>query len=223
MILNWTDMARADSRISMLRARCDLLRKRVADVRAAAHAALEVERMESRIEELSEQMQNYRNALKSGPVETGVLELIEIPKMLIERRIRLGWSQTQLATALSQPRQVVSRYEGTRYASVSLRRLMQVDYILRDEEIRRWSKSDAERPKLDDERSRSVNIPPKSDDSRLSTGDSQLLSGDIRLLSDDREITQGKEKLGVVAILGSEGVACPFRAADGEFEGKDER
>ncbi|HEY9730922.1 MAG TPA: helix-turn-helix transcriptional regulator [Drouetiella sp.] len=181
MILDWGDYARAESRISMLRARCDRLRQPAADVRAAANAAIEVERLENRIDELNSHMRIYRDTLRRGPVATTVMEIIEIPDKLIARRIGLGWSQTKLAKACGQSRQVVSGYERSRFAGVSLKRLIQIDHVLRLEELRR------------------------------------------RARLDDREITQGKEKLGVVAILGSEGVACPFRAADGEFEGKDER
>jgi hypothetical protein len=61
MILDWGDYARAESRISMLRARCDRLRQPAADVRAAANAAIEVERLENRIDELNshENLQRY--------------------------------------------------------------------------------------------------------------------------------------------------------------------
>ncbi|RTL36164.1 MAG: helix-turn-helix domain-containing protein [Candidatus Melainabacteria bacterium] len=179
MILNELEYARANARIAMLKSRCDLMRRRVADPYKAAAAEIEIDRLEIRIAELTNQVRAYyrvvdRSAVVQNMSASFTQALIDIPTRLIERRIRVGWSQYDLAKACGQTRQVISGYERSRYASVSLKRLIAIDFVLRTEEIRRFG-------------------------------------------------ARGKEKLGMDAILGSDGIACPFRAADQDFEGKDER
>lgn len=179
MILNELDYARANARIAMLKSRCDLMRRRVADPYKAAAAELEIDRIERRIVELTNQLRAYSRVIDLSFVAESqrasfTQALIDIPTGLIERRLRVGWTQHDLAEACGQTRQVICRYEKSRYAGVSLKRLIAIDLVLRIEEL--------------------------------------------RLVSE-----RGKEKLGKDAILGSDGIACPFRAAVQDFEGKNER
>lgn len=54
----------------------------------------------------------------------GLLE--NLPEMLIEERIRLGFTQKQLAEKMGLKEQQIQRYEANRYQSASLRRLQEV-------------------------------------------------------------------------------------------------
>ncbi len=137
MILNGLDLARAEARITMLKGRCDRLRRRVADPKAAALATNEIARTEFRIDELTEQVRVYFALLSESGDNSRPLKLVDVPENLIKRRIRLGWSQAQFAQMLGLSRQLISRYEKSRYASVSLKRLVHVDLVLRTHERRR--------------------------------------------------------------------------------------
>lgn len=143
MILHEVDYARADAKIIMLKARCDRLRRRVADPRVAETAMVEISRVENRIEELTNHMQCYRKIVRERSAQQeqapliASIALIDIPDRLIERRLKLGWTHAKLATATGLTRQSVSRYEHTRYAGVALKRLIYIDHVMRIEEIRR--------------------------------------------------------------------------------------
>jgi hypothetical protein len=137
MIFHERDYASASARIAILKGRCDRLRKRVADPRAAEAANKEVAKLEKRIDELVYQQQHYSDVLSKQVPPAATLVLIDIPTNLIERRLRLGWSQADLGLAAGQERQAITRYETTRYASASLKRLIHIDHVLRKEEIRR--------------------------------------------------------------------------------------
>ena len=136
MILNGNDFARTRVRISMLKGRCDRLRRRIADPRQAKAAQAEIATVENRIVELSEQIRTYLRLLNDCGTIPEVVTLIDVPDTLIQRRIRLGMSQADLGEASGQTRQCISRYERTLYASVSLARLIQIDSLLRAEEVR---------------------------------------------------------------------------------------
>jgi hypothetical protein len=141
MILNMRDLTIADARITMLKSRCDYLRRRIANPGEAASARAEVERMEKRIGELREQIIYYRELVSNSPrsnQDSSFYEnigqdfcLSEIPQLLIKRRICLRLTQAQLAKAAGASRQMIARYERTRYAAVSLKRISHIDAILR--------------------------------------------------------------------------------------------
>lgn len=142
MILHQLDYARARATIVMLEARCDRLRRRVADPRAAESAMNEVARVEKRIEDLKAQMRNYLDLVTKKSRQSNIfLSFIDIPDQLIGRRLSLGWSQDDLASAVKQHRQIISRYEVTRYASASLKRLIAIDLVMTAEEIKRFGNS----------------------------------------------------------------------------------
>lgn len=136
MIVNTRDLAKAYAVISMLKSRCDLLSRRIANPSEAAHAISEITRMRKRVDELSDELRHYWTLIARTNSGTVSPSLIDIPASLIERRIRVGWSQIKLSQAIGSPRQTVAKYERTRYVSVSLKKLIQIDLILRAEEAR---------------------------------------------------------------------------------------
>lgn len=139
MILNENDFSRTNVRVSMLKGRRDRLRQRVADPHLAAAAHVEIAHLDHRIEELSAELRTYRELLSGTNTTTtpDVVTLIDVPARLIQRRIRLRMTQFDLGDAAGQTRQSISRYERTLYASASLARLIQIDSLLRTEELNR--------------------------------------------------------------------------------------
>jgi DNA-binding XRE family transcriptional regulator len=112
------------------------LRRRIANPREAAFAASEVKRMEIRIYELEQQLKQYYELINGQPLIDKdsclrFMSIHQLPDHLIKRRIRSGITQAQLARAIGSTRQVIARYERTRYASVSLKRIIQIDAVLR--------------------------------------------------------------------------------------------
>lgn len=136
MILNEYDFNRTRVSISMLKGRCDRLSLRIADPRQEASAQAEIVRVQQRIDELNEQLRTYRSLLCDRDTTSETVRLIDVPDRLIQRRLALGLTQADLGGACGQTRQCMSRYERTRYASASLARLIQVDLMLRAEEVR---------------------------------------------------------------------------------------
>jgi hypothetical protein len=143
MILNAKQLAVADAKISMLKGRCDYLRRRIANPLEAQFARDEIGRMQQRIDELEEQRRLYLSLVSRGRRASTYQRLAEISAQLIERRLSLGWSTEQLGKAVGQPRQSIALYERTRYAGVSLRRLIQIDLALLAEEVRSQAHADA--------------------------------------------------------------------------------
>ncbi|MBW8002657.1 MAG: helix-turn-helix domain-containing protein [Planctomycetes bacterium] len=103
------------------------------DIKAAAKqtkskilAKAELDALQSEYENLSLQLKEYET-LKSGTVEIfEASNLEELPSILIRARIAKGFSQRQLANALSLKEQQIQRYEAEEYASANLRRLAEV-------------------------------------------------------------------------------------------------
>lgn len=121
----------------MLKGRCDRLRLRVADPRQAAAAQAEIARVEKRIDELEAQVRSYLSLRSDKNATPEIVTLIDVPETLIQRRLRLGMTQSDLGDVCGQTRQCISRYERTLYAGASFARLIQIDSLLRAEEVRR--------------------------------------------------------------------------------------
>jgi ribosome-binding protein aMBF1 (putative translation factor) len=84
------------------------------------------EGLESQLEELREQLAEY-DILRASPASTlEFRSLDELPETLIRARIVAGLTQQALAERLGLKAQQVQRYEATRYAGISLRRLRDV-------------------------------------------------------------------------------------------------
>ncbi len=92
--------------------------------------AIEIAAVRSQMESLSEELAEYE-ALRTGNVKTlfssSVLGLADL---LVRARIARGWTQAQLAEALSIAVQQVQRYESTGYVSASLSRINDVAQAL---------------------------------------------------------------------------------------------
>jgi len=85
-----------------------------------------IEGLESQLEELREQVQQYE-ALRNGDVRRRVItSLTDVPETLIELRIVRHLTQKELARRLGLPEQQGQRYERTRYAGVAIERLQAV-------------------------------------------------------------------------------------------------
>lgn len=82
------------------------------------------------VKELKAKIEEYE-ALRFGtaPVPQ-LLVLKDIPRMLIQRRVGLGWTQEDLANRLGVRPQQVQHDEANNYASASLARLTKVARIL---------------------------------------------------------------------------------------------
>src|SRR6266446_5762131 len=102
----------------------DLERARAAiGNRKLAQARLDA--LESEREALSDQIKEYET-LKSGAVEHFRTEsLEEFPSILVRARIAKGMSQRQLAERLGVKEQQIQRYEAEKYATASLRRIIE--------------------------------------------------------------------------------------------------
>ncbi len=135
MILNGRDFVRTSVRVTMMKGQYDRLQRRIADPRAAAAARAEIACLEKRIGELSEQLRTYVSLLSGTQPTPEIVTLVDVPDTLIQRRIRLGLTQADLGNAAGQTRQCISRYERTLYASASLARVIQIDSLLRAEEV----------------------------------------------------------------------------------------
>jgi DNA-binding XRE family transcriptional regulator len=134
MILNLRDLSIAEARICMLQARCDFLDKRVADPHQAIYAKVEREKRIARIAELKAQLKLYHQLSfrRSVPIDWLYLTSIQkLPEQLIKRRIFVQLTQAELAKELGIPRQTIARYERSRYSCTSLKRIIQIDTVLR--------------------------------------------------------------------------------------------
>lgn len=93
-------------------------------------AKLELAALESEVENLSTQIQDYE-ALKSGNVSVLKADSLSgLPSILIRARIARGLSQRDLAGMLNLKEQQIQRYESDEYVSASLRRLAEVAHAL---------------------------------------------------------------------------------------------
>lgn len=91
---------------------------------------LGVDALRSQIAEIDSDIAEYE-LLKSGQVGYAeTCSLSELPRVLVQARIALGLSQSDLAAKLDMKPQQIQRYEATLYQSASLARLIEVANIL---------------------------------------------------------------------------------------------
>ena len=89
-------------------------------------ARAEEEALESMIDELNEELQDY-NRTKAGHVDMEVLYGIDkIAGTLISARIAKGLTQRQLASMVGLKEQQIQRYEARDYANVDLSRVQEI-------------------------------------------------------------------------------------------------
>jgi HTH-type transcriptional regulator/antitoxin HigA len=93
-------------------------------------AEAQLRALESEFEIVSEQIKEYE-ALRLGVVGRLVADsLSDLPLLLIKARIANGYSQRELAEKLGLKEQQIQRYEAEKYASASLRRLVEISDCL---------------------------------------------------------------------------------------------
>jgi transcriptional regulator with XRE-family HTH domain len=96
-----------------------------ADVDPRLHEAM-IDGLRHQLDDLHDELRQYDD-LREGKITKRVFtSLLDLPDALIEGRIVRRLTQKELAKRLGLPEQQVQRYEGTRYAGVSLERLQQV-------------------------------------------------------------------------------------------------
>ena len=89
-------------------------------------AGAEEDALESTIEELREELQDY-NRTKAGHVEMEVLLTVDrIAGVLISARIAKGLTQRQLASMVGLKEQQIQRYEARDYTNVDLSRVQEI-------------------------------------------------------------------------------------------------
>jgi hypothetical protein len=88
--------------------------------------------LQEAIETLTNEMIRY-GEISQGliQIDTEQLDIIaRLPQLLIEARMVLGWSQSEMADRAGMPLTQLSRYERTEYRSISLARLQLIAKLL---------------------------------------------------------------------------------------------
>ena len=89
-------------------------------------AKAEEDGLQSMIDELREELQEYERT-KQGQVDlTALISVHSVPKTLIKARIAKGLSQRQLAELVGLKEQQIQRYESNDYANVDLGRVQEI-------------------------------------------------------------------------------------------------
>jgi len=90
----------------------------------------EINALKSQITDIEAELAEY-DLLKSGQVSfSKTYALEELPRVLVQARIAVGMSQTDLAEKLGMKPQQIQRYEATGYMGASLSRLIEVSRAL---------------------------------------------------------------------------------------------
>ena len=82
--------------------------------------------LQSQIDELQEQIAEYKHLKESSVSDLKLGSLDELPSVLVKARVAQGMTQKDLAHRLGMKEQQIQRYETTRYRSASFKRIMQV-------------------------------------------------------------------------------------------------
>ena len=89
-------------------------------------AKAEEDGLQSMIDELKEELQEYEST-KQGDVDMTALTAVHmVPSTLIRARIATGLSQRQLAQLVGLKEQQIQRYESNDYSNVELRRVQEI-------------------------------------------------------------------------------------------------
>jgi ribosome-binding protein aMBF1 (putative translation factor) len=95
---------------------------------------LQEDATKSILAELKEQVVEY-DKLKKGKFRLSILDGMEtLPSNLIKARIALGWTQKDLAKRLQTTEQQIQKYESSNYESASLRRIIEIVSIMKEEQ-----------------------------------------------------------------------------------------
>lgn len=84
--------------------------------------------LDQRIADLTSQLQQAEAPDYSGMEDLRQLlsSSLSLPQSLIQARLLLGWSQSQLGKRIGMTRQQVSHYERNQYSAMSLSRCLKV-------------------------------------------------------------------------------------------------
>jgi HTH-type transcriptional regulator / antitoxin HigA len=128
MITNDRQYRTTKSELSKMRAALEAfnMEQMTAAMGHKAFAQAHFQALESEAENLFDQIREYER-LRAGSVDVWEAQsLDQLPILLIKARIASGLSQKQLAAKLGLKEQQIQRYESEKYASASLRRLIEI-------------------------------------------------------------------------------------------------
>jgi len=107
------------------------------DVRPAKHPGVhprlvkaQREALQSQLESLKQELDEYERVRASRRRFVDPAKIADLPQALIRARIAAGISQRELALRLGLKEQQIQRYEATKYASASLKRVIEVAQAL---------------------------------------------------------------------------------------------
>ena len=80
----------------------------------------------SQVEDLRRELRDYEDLRSGATSAISLTSLGNLPETLIKARVAAGMTQRALGEALGLKEQQVQRYETTRYAGASLRRVLEV-------------------------------------------------------------------------------------------------
>lgn len=78
-----------------------------------------------------EKLKEFEELARSNN-DLGLHDVPALPQRLIAGRLRLGWSQAELARRIGVSRQNVTKYEATIYAGVAFSRMCQIAALLQE-------------------------------------------------------------------------------------------
>jgi hypothetical protein len=97
--------------------------------------------IDSHIEHLKKEIDDYQSARWGRPQPIDALEILglidQIPSLLLKARLRLRWSQEEMASATKTSQQKISKYEQSSYARLSVSKAAEIGRCLYDELVRR--------------------------------------------------------------------------------------
>jgi cytidylate kinase/transcriptional regulator with XRE-family HTH domain/Zn-dependent peptidase ImmA (M78 family) len=93
-------------------------------------AKAEIDALRSQLEDLREDVEHYERLQAGNAKSPRVASVQDIPRVLIEGRIRAGLTHEDLAERAGLKAQQIQRYEATDYASASLSRVAEIANIL---------------------------------------------------------------------------------------------
>ena len=132
MLRNATELQRCRKELIGLAA----LKRGIA--RLAKSYSVDAAELESQLDDrmllLSDQIEQYQaleyKVRKNGPSHELLRFVADLPRALIETRIAVGWSQSDLARYAQTTPQQISKYEKTLYSNISLDKVMEIAKLL---------------------------------------------------------------------------------------------
>ena len=131
IILNWKESDRAKSMLGWYKCKLDALnRKHVLNPRLLAALEAEKEKLQSRINELSDALKEFDRLVRQSAHAEAPHTLADVGRSLIDRRLRLQVTQEQLSILLGIHPSSLMRYERSEYLGAKFSCIIRVDVIL---------------------------------------------------------------------------------------------